>query len=164
MFFIFLFWGLYYCTVIIMKTITSEFLRACTCPTQAHLSNTTLVRRGNDIPAHWFYRCPGAKFSHRRNNATIYNVISSYRDVFKRFLFRYIDRDDWYVCVTKYDFFLKLVSAQGWSISSVTLVTKIFFTVWVLNCKTFRYLVLVRKNKPKSTINTKRQKRCYSNS
>lgn len=124
-------------TVIIMKTITSEFLRACTCPTQAHLSNTTLVRRGNDIPAHWFYRCPGAKFSHRRNNATIYNVISSYRDVFKRFLFRYIDRDHWYVCVTKYDFFLKLVSAQGSSISFVTLVTKIFFTVWVLNCKIF---------------------------
>lgn len=148
-----------------MKTITSGFLRACTCPTQAHLSNTTLVRRGNDIPAHWFYRCPGAKFSHRRNNATIYNVISSYRDVFKRFLFRYIDRDDWYVCVTKYDFyFTKPVSDQASVLLLWLQKKKIFFTVWVLNCKTFRYLVLVRKNKPKSTIYTKRQKRCYSNS
>lgn len=147
-----------------MKTITSEFLRACTCPTQAHLSNTTLVRRGNDIPAHWFYRCPGAKFSHRRNNATIYNVISSYRDVFKRFLFRYIDRGDWYVCVTKYDFFFLQNLYQIKHQFCYFGYKKIFFTVWVLNCKTFRYLVLVRKNKPKSTIYTKRQKRCYSNS
>lgn len=135
MFCVFLFWGLYYCTVIIMKTITSGFLRACTCPTQAHLSNTTLVRRGIDIPAHWFHRCPGAKFSHRRNMLP-YNVISPCRDVFKRFLLRYTDRDDWYVYITKYNFYKTYISPrikhQFCYIGYIDV-----FTVWVLNCKIF---------------------------
>lgn len=78
-----------------------------------------------------------------------YNVISSYRDVFKRFLFRYINRDDWYVCVTKYDLFFLQNLYQIKHQFCFFGYKKIFFTVWVLNCKTFRYLVLVRKKQTK---------------